>query len=254
MPTVTFKGKIYPAWLKLDINQPITMGWINQTTNFRGEVVITLSQGEITCQCETNQFDPNDIAPVWKEAFELSAAVVNLATFATGTATVLVFDTITYPSGQTDPLKMADAALGQLCTTISVTGPSMMEALHLAVREPQIHYALHDLNEAMFFPNRQNINCARVVETIRNLIHPTGKNDSRGAAWEKMQGVLNLSPDYVKLISKGSEAHRHGNYEPFHGATVSEIMQRTWKIMDRFLQYRKRNSQPLTAPDFPLLD
>jgi len=131
-------------------------------------------------------------------------------------------------------------------------GTSVFKIIELAMREPLIPYALRDLNEC-FIPNRTTVNCARVIETIRYMIHPTTKDDKRDRAWKAMQRALNIEHSFIKLISDHALSHRHGSYAPVDASTNDEISHRTWEIMNRFLEYRKRDNHPLTAPDFPLL-
>jgi len=68
-----------------------------------------------------------------------------------------------------------------------------------------------------------------------------------------MHGVLNISRDYQQWISEQAKGPRHGDPAFVPGDVTVEITHRTWVVMNRFLEYRKRGNQPLTAPDFPLL-
>ncbi len=253
MPTVTFKGRVFPELLKLTLSQPISLGWKNEQTGFNGIVEVTITDGVLTAKCELSKFDSNEhLALLYKEAFELSGILVNLSSFALGTGTTIVFETMTVPDGTTTEIRSADPTLAQHCTAFTLSGQSILDILDLAVKEPLIHYALRDLNDC-FVPNRTTINCARVVETIRTMILPTAASASRAPAWEKMRVALNLSAGYIKFISDQSISHRHGVFDPVDTKTNAELSHRTWKIMNRFLEYRKRNNKPLTDPEFPLL-
>jgi hypothetical protein len=68
-----------------------------------------------------------------------------------------------------------------------------------------------------------------------------------------MHKALNISRGYQEWVSKQSTGTRHGDNAFVPGAVSSEAMLRTWAILNRFLEYRKRGSQPLTVPDFPEL-
>lgn len=178
---------------------------------------------------------------------------MTMLSFASGWGTTLVFETITFPTGITTEIRPGNEELAKECTAYSL-GQEMITLLPLIMAEPQVHYCLRDLNEALSVPNRVNINCGRVIDTIRNMILPSSADGDRRPSWAMMQSVLNLSPQYVRYISDSAVAHRHGDFVPFDGRVNADISQRAWKVMNRFLEYRKRNNQPLTAPEFPLLD
>jgi hypothetical protein len=68
-----------------------------------------------------------------------------------------------------------------------------------------------------------------------------------------MRDVLNLDLDYLKLISDASTNPRHGVPERAGGLLCSEVVLRTWNVMNRFFEYRKRGNVPLPLAEFPLL-
>jgi hypothetical protein len=253
MPTVTYRGRVFPAGLNLTIS-PVTIGWKNPITNLNGEIEVTVTNGVLTAICELSLFDEEQhMALLYKEAFEIAGVMMTMLSFATGWGTTLVFETITLPNGVTTEIRPGNETLGKECTAYSAAGPDMLTLLPLIMAEPQIHYCLRDLNELLSVPNRVNINCGRVIDAIRNMILPTPPEGDRRASWAKMQSVLNLDPKCVRYIGDSSVPHRHGDFVPFDGKTTSDLSERTWKIMNRFLEYRKRQNQPLTAPEFPLL-
>jgi hypothetical protein len=79
-------------------------------------------------------------------------------------------------------------------------------------------------------------------------------NDPQKVGWQKMQHALNISRPYQEEISQKSTDPRHGDKSRVEGETTSEIVERTWVIMNRFLCYRLQQNKPLMAPEFPLLD
>jgi hypothetical protein len=83
------------------------------------------------------------------------------------------------------------------------------------------------------------------------MISLTEKDQPR--AWAAMQAALNISQPYQKRISALSTSPRHADRSFINGADVTEALKRTWTVMNRFFEYRKRGKKPLVPPDFPLL-
>lgn len=120
----------------------------------------------------------------------------------------------------------------------------------LLMAEPAVWEALHDLTQSLSRRHNTVINCARAVDGLKHLVSPGAKP---GKAWENLRNVLNMDQAYSEAISKASSGPRHGNRGPISGEVQTLVIQRSWTIMDRYFQYRLRNSGPLREPDFPLL-
>src|SRR5262249_22644868 len=98
-------------------------------------------------------------------------------------------------------------------------------------------------------PHRSVANCARAMEAATQLVSPPGT--SRFNSMLNFYNHLNLSPDFVKLIT---ETHRTQGADGELAEDVrKEITRRSWAVMNRLLEFRKRGSQPLPVSDFPTL-
>ncbi len=253
MATVVFKGRVFPAALNLTMQPPLTVGWKDNPRLPDGQIEITISNGAVTCKCEISKYEHSvHFGYLYKEAYELTAIALHFHTFATGDGIIFILETVTAPDGQTTFIRYSQPNLAQHCTAFALN--NTLEAIQLMATEPLARFALNDLNESVAVPNRTTVNCGRVIETIRHMIHPTAGDADRRPAWLKMQEVLNLGPNYMKIIRDNSLSHRHGSFAEVDAMTNGEITIRTWQIMNRFLEYRKRGKQPLAQSDFPLLD
>jgi len=69
-----------------------------------------------------------------------------------------------------------------------------------------------------------------------------------------MRQYLNIDHAYLKFITDVSTAPRHGKRV---GATsqkdFDETITRSWVVMNRFLEYKKRGDKQLPLAAFPLL-
>ena len=62
-----------------------------------------------------------------------------------------------------------------------------------------------------------------------------------------------LSEQYLRSITDYGIAPRHGDHQFVATDQVRVIACRSWIVMNRFLEYKKRGSQPLPLAEFPLL-
>jgi hypothetical protein len=163
----------------------------------------------------------------------------------------------TNPSGLTTPIAPHDARLATLCTAFSMEPATTLEknefhkVLTLVLTDWRLFRILRQLIEANTVPHESSVNCALVVEGIRHLLAVPGSNTKQ--SWLNMRERLNLSVDYLKLITDVSIAPRHGDSTHIPGTTAVEITQRTWTVMNRLFEYKKRGAQGLDAAEFPVL-
>ena len=112
---------------------------------------------------------------------------------------------------------------------------------------------LHWLTSTLAQPYLWQINCHLAVEGIGRLVSPNEDDTKR--RWLNLRAALNLSEDYVHLISEASKGPRHANLVDIFSTTieVAEARKRSWTIMNRFLEYRRRKVVSLPEDEFPRL-
>jgi hypothetical protein len=146
---------------------------------------------------------------------------------------------------------MRDRELAALCTSFSADKEEFDKVLDVVFTDLRLSAAIRDLTDALGIPHLIPLNCARAIETVRTLIAPKGADRKKG--WPLLQQHLRLSESYVRTITDHGVGPRHGDSEYVSGEMNRIIATRTWTIMDRFLEYKKRGSVPLPETDFPLL-
>ncbi len=82
------------------------------------------------------------------------------------------------------------------------------------------------------------VNCARAIEGLKYLVATPGT--SRSKAWEEFRNALHLGESYVRLIIENSIDNRHGNRVHISGEITTEVLRRSWTIMNRFFEYMLR--------------
>jgi hypothetical protein len=152
------------------------------------------------------------------------------------------------------PLTPHKTELSELCTVFDRALPDgeIRDALNLvydlALHDRRVAQVLNDLTSALRFPHAAPAGCQRAMEGIKHCIKlrdPT--------AWAAMRDALNISPEFLEVISKVSSGPRHAAPVTIPGPVIAEITRRAWVVVDRYLQYRLDGRKPLSEQEFPLL-
>jgi len=258
MPIIKFSGRILPTVIQISISDHPAIEWLDDERNNQISFKITIHQGVIGVECSLSKFEADiDLVRIYMRAFDLVRATVDLTCFSTGYGLSVILDAYTNPEGVTSPFVSHDPRLGDLCTAFDMTPASSVESntfhkvLTIVLTDWRIFRILRQLIEANTVPHESSVLCARAVEGIRHLLASPGASTKK--SWEDMRGRLNLSVDYLKLITDVSTAPRHGDSAHIAGPTTVEITKRAWTVMNRFLEYKKRADQPLPVTEFPVL-
>jgi hypothetical protein len=68
-----------------------------------------------------------------------------------------------------------------------------------------------------------------------------------------MRDSLNIDQPYLEFITEHSKGPRHGDVKGSTFSATRETIKRSWIVMNRFLEFRKRGNRPLSLSEFPLL-
>ncbi len=259
MPVIRFDGRVLPAAIQVSVQDHPSINWKDAEEDLDIKFTISIRNGIVSVECEVEKFDQDvHMVRIFMRAFDLARATVDLVAFNSGYGLTVVFDTFTSPSGVTSPFVSHDPRLVPLCTAFrlgeqatDLATNNFHQTLLIVALDWRVAHALRGLIEAITLPHESAVNCARSIEGLKNIIAVPGL--SKGQAWKAMREALNLSEPYLKLITDVSTGPRHGDHSHVPGTITVEITQRSWVIMNRFLEYKKRGSQPLALADFPIL-
>lgn len=255
MVRVQMLGRIYPIIAAVSVTLPQDISWKWEEKNLDLKFKVRISNSVINVECELERYENSFFEELYKRSYDLVRALVNVVSFQSGIGLTVTLDTHILPDGTPSAILLHHPSLSPLCTAIQLSGvpsPDLERVLLMIILDPTLFLALNDLTEAIRIPHASLINCGRVVDSIRRMITADPKVPV-GKGWQAMQGALNISQDYQEFISKQSTGPRHGDRAFVSGAITTEAVRRTWIIMNRYLEYRKRDSGPLKAPEFPLL-
>lgn len=257
MPTIHFLGIIVPSTAyKVSMWELPKMHYKGGDPELTIELSITIANSAIDVGCDLAVFDNDILIQAHKVAYDFARATVNLFSFASGITLTVIFDELVDPSGVKGPFVIQDSSLAQFCTAYklvsSETPTSLSRIMGIVLSEPALWLALDDIITATSHHNSITVNCARAVEALRHAMAPPGA--SRGKAWELFRSNLRIGKDYLRLITDTSQSGRHGEGIFVSGTVTTEIVHRSRTVMNRFLEFRKGNNQPLNEADFPMLD
>lgn len=255
MPKVTFIGRVFPTCYQISLTHPNPLNWIWQEENLTLHFEVRIEKSIVRVDCTLDRFKPEYLAEIHRRSFDIVRSAVNLAGFCSGVGYSIVFERFIDNLGKESMFAPEDRSLASLCTSFSLApqqGKTSFGTMwDLVVADPALFQALDDLIVSITLPHHSAVNCARAIEGLRHQIAAPGASVSQ--AWEQMRGALRLDRRFLQLITDMSTAPRHGDRVYIPGVTTTEIVRRSWIIMDRFLEYRKRGNTPLPAGDFPML-
>jgi hypothetical protein len=251
--TVSFTGRVLPAIVNLSFTNLPLVQWEDPERGLRLSFTTTIQNSAIRIDCALNQYSDSYIDSLHMRALDIARAVVDLACFSTGYGATVILENMIKPDGTESRLFFHDPRLAALSTAFRLgpaPNPDWEKVLHIVLTDPALFMAMNDLIVGITLPHDASVNCARALDGIRNMIAPGLPTRQ---SWEVLRNALNLSRDYLNLITDTSIAPRHGDRAHIPGTVVMEISRRSWIIMDRFLEYRKRGNQPLPLGEFPEL-
>jgi hypothetical protein len=248
MPIVTFQGYIWPRDLKITIDgTTMPMKWSEPDIDggYTAELTVFVKDGSVAARCDIDNFTEATLHFLNLRAFINTRAIVDACSVGSGLGMILIWDTAVLPNGTVVPIRASNPELKGLLGPISES-----ELVSMAITETALFDVLNDLATTLQNDLKTSVNCGRVVEALCHLILP---NASKNSQWRALRSALNVSQEYLTLITSESIGPRHGQVLPIRPATLSEIQVRAWTIFRRFLEFRRCGNVALTDPPFPLL-
>lgn len=253
MPKIQFIGRVLPEAIKVSV-PPRDAHWQNPNTGLDTTMRIRIQMSIINIEVESNVYDPSQLSPVYTKALDFASASVNLVAFSAGTGHLVTLDTVIGEDGIPLPLVLQNPSLSSLCTVLQLTperAAEFTEIYDMILGEEQFFVALNDLISGIALPHVAPISCGRAMDGLKNLIATPGSRPPR--AWQQMREALQISEPYLKFITDRSAGPRHAHLDSLSLEIRDEICRRSWVIMNRYIEYRKRKTGTLPLSEFPLL-
>jgi hypothetical protein len=255
MPKVAFLGRVFPICYQINMAQQNPIEWKWQEENLVLRFDMRIEQSKVRIECTLDRYKPEFLLEIHRRSYDIVRSAVNLAAFCTGVGYSVVFEHFIDELGCQSMFCPQDLSLARLCTSFSLDPQSgkfpFGKMWDVVVADPALFQALDDLIVSIALPHHSSFNCGRTVEGLRHLIASPGATDSE--AWKQMRDALRLDRSFLQLITDTSTAPRHGDRAFIPGTITTEIVRRSWIIMDRFLEYHRGGNAQLPEAEFPLL-
>ncbi|HLN27507.1 MAG TPA: hypothetical protein VK395_07160 [Gemmataceae bacterium] len=252
MPRVRFLGFVHPMKvIKVLVTTP-EITWKSPDIGLDATFTVQIRDSAVQVDCETNRAGPGDFIHLYFRAFDLSRASVDLISFATGIGLTVVLETFIDERGVGSPMVPQDPGLKSVCTAYMLGDPASYDAVwRIVVATPALFMALNDLITGIILPHQGARIAGQILETIRDLVSPDGLKPKQ--KWPHMQQNLRIEEAYLKFISTHATGPRHGDRSHIPPDITRELAMRSWVVMNRFLEFKKRGGAPLPASEFPML-
>lgn len=140
----------------------------------------------------------------------------------------------------------------ELADSVAERPVAVTALVPLAVNHRNLARAFADLRSAIAVPTDTAFFAFRAVEDIQQFF--TSDEDNRSTAWALMRASLQIDRTWLKPLEEESKLARHGRPRSLTGNERVALLQRSWRVVDRFAVFLQNGGKDgLPAADFPLL-
>lgn len=229
------------------------MRWYDTTNKITTHFTIHIEGGKIEVTCDTDYptIGDRELLDIYHKARLLCRAATDVVSFASPQTLSVILDRfVEAETGIERPIIIASSKLPQLCTAYD--SKHFHSIYGMFATDMPLSMAMRDLIEAKEDHTFIAVNCARAIDAIRKMVSEFKGNEK--VQWAHLRNTLNVSEAFLKLITDNSIEARHGFRLDIPAHINATIIERAWKLMNRFLIYRKGGNHPLSKEEFPLLD
>ncbi|WP_155803431.1 hypothetical protein [Bordetella sp. FB-8] len=221
-----------------------------EESNITLEFQIEIKNSNVEVICQLEEWRSELWPEIYRRALDLCRAMVDLVGFRKGWGVSVILETRIEPDGEKLSIAQTDDALSKICTAYTLED-GFGKVCAEVIKNPQLFMALRELITAISLPHVSPVECARSMDRLKHLVVKPGTKD--GVAWEQFRTTLRIGEDYLRFITDTSKNHRHGHPGYTPGTVTSEVVRRSWVIMNRFFEYLLSGSQTLDPGAFPMI-
>jgi hypothetical protein len=247
---MAFFGRIHPRGTKISVHEVRVVHYLDEQRSLKLNMVPYVTNSKVSIDCYFDNLIPDHASIILPVVISAIRGQVDLISFMMGAGTTIILDWMKDYNGVVSDIALVQHDLASICTSFTEF-KNYKELKEMATAEKAMALALNDLILAQTIPNLAEVNCARAMEGVRQII--AGQGTEAKLAWPIMQTALNVDRSYREIITNNSFARRHGQFKTLPPDTIQEILRRSWTIMDRFFHYRLRGDTQLPIDEFRLL-
>jgi hypothetical protein len=249
MTTLRFRGKLHPQYEIFVKDLPVLTA---DSQGLAYSVYLDIENGAVVADCVfDNPLNETTSRAAFDIVLQYCYLTVDILAFHRGQGISVNLETMTDEVGTTKKLFVYNSEITGLVTAFNIGDESLHRVLYAVGTDPNFHYAIRDLIDGITIRRGSEVNFARAIETLRVLI---SSSEDRKIQWELFQRTLRVTKDYLKLITDHSRASRHGDrHSEIPYDEKAELTKRVWIVMNRYIEFKLRGSQPLPEDEFPWL-
>ena len=251
MPTVHFLGRVLPSHFQA--NFPDAGTTFDMSDGQKVRINLRISESAVEAVCELEKYDVAQISELLTRSNDMARICLNMCSFSTTNGCYLVFETFIGPDQVSHPINFGDPRLMGICTSYRFPISSQdnlqdfSKMFTIIIGEPALIGALNDLATNLVTHHQTPIICGRVLDSLRKSVAP---HQGAKQGWPVLHAIVNAERQYLEWVSNWSTNPRHGDWSRISDAVINELLQRTWVIFNRFLEFRKGGNQPLPESSF----
>jgi len=226
-----FVGKVYPE--RANVTLPEIKGEVKaDDIDFKGMIKVSIIVSQVNIELDSDsKVSITDL----KNTVEMFAhTMVDTYGYLKGYSYSLEITSVYIP--ETEYFEVFGVDVVRITQDEKNRPLNYKDTLKLALKYPKLYMVLKDLRDAIKKPLDTFFHCRRATETIMNYFM---KSNNKVKGWEDTIKVLVLNRNEVDEIKKAAGDQRHGTYESVAGEKRVDIMMKTWKVVDKFVEYLK---------------
>lgn len=243
----SFYGRVLPDHVPLSVDYKPKFMRVPSTQDEPAciiEVGISHGKCEITVELET--YTDRRAMALFQAAWDAAQRLADTAGFIDAVPYTVVIDGIQKADGSEFPLALGDPHLRNLNSFSRADTEAIADLL---INDFAFGQAMSDLVGILSKPHIAAVNYGRIAESIARLIAPSTKPN---AMWTKTRQKLRVSEAFLRKLTDVSTDPRHGNRTPVGAADNRELSEMAWRLMNRYVHYRLRESD-FSEQSFPEL-
>jgi len=122
MPTLYFKGKVLPETVQISFTDIPKPKWVWEEEGITFDFVIRITNSNVEVECKLDRYQDSYMEEIYRRAFDLARACVNVAAFATGLGVTVFFNQFIKPDGTVTALVFTNPNLVPECTAFKMPG------------------------------------------------------------------------------------------------------------------------------------
>jgi len=179
--------------------------WEDEQLGLRLDIGVSFVDSEVIIDCESNLYaTKGDLSEVYKRVFDTARAAVDCFSFLNGMGLSVILERVIPPNGIQHNILVTRPDLAKLSTAFNIEDFNAIYGISLS--DPSILLAINDLIASIAMSHHAPINCGRVIETIREVMTPTGAD--REIGWQNMRENLKSTKSGQTRLTPFSWSHR----------------------------------------------